>query len=306
MGRGLPFNTSNGESPLKVYISIPLTGLEGDARNYVLLLAENVKEVCESLGFEVYLPYKRYDPKLNPRASPAEVFLGDLKALSEADLVIVYLGKKSHGVGIEYQVAFEWAKPIIALVEKGVGVTRILLGEPARRLIIEFTPDNIGSLKIELFNILEGMKPELLRQRPFNHEIRAQLRGIGEKIRKLRERQGMSRKDLEELTGVPEDHIKYIEEMADVVNPSLPVLSRIAKALGTSSEFIVSPNFAPDDLSDFEIVRDVRSFAHENNIPYREYEELLAVCLLMSRQGGSEGRLKREDIAKIYHRMKGC
>jgi transcriptional regulator with XRE-family HTH domain/nucleoside 2-deoxyribosyltransferase len=297
---------SNGESPLKVYISIPLTGLEGDARNYVLLLAENIKEVCESLGFEVYLPHKRYDPKMNPRATPAEVFLGDLKALSEADLVIMYLGKKSNGVGMEHQVAFEWVKPIIALVEKGVGVTRILMGEPARRSIIEFTTDDIESFKKELINLLKRMKPELFRQRSFDHEIRTWLRSIGEKIRKLRERRGMSRKDLEERSGVPEDYIKYIEEMANVVYPSLQVLSRIAKALGTSSEFIVSPNFAPDDLSDFEIVRDVKSFAHENNIPYREYEELLATCLLMSRQGGSEGRLKKEDIAKIYHRMKGC
>ena len=58
-------------------------------------------------------------------------------------------------------------------------------------------------------------------------------RRLGDRIRSLRERRGLTREALAVLTGLSAVYIKKIES-GERLAPSMPTLARIAKALGAS------------------------------------------------------------------------
>jgi transcriptional regulator with XRE-family HTH domain len=56
---------------------------------------------------------------------------------------------------------------------------------------------------------------------------------IGDRIRSLREAQGLSRAELARRTGLSQIYLRKLEA-GDKTSPTLPVLTKIAKALGTT------------------------------------------------------------------------
>jgi transcriptional regulator with XRE-family HTH domain len=65
---------------------------------------------------------------------------------------------------------------------------------------------------------------------------------LGDRIRSLREAQGLSRAQLARRTGLSQIYVRKLEA-GDKTSPTLPVLTKIARALGASVrvEFVRRP-----------------------------------------------------------------
>jgi transcriptional regulator with XRE-family HTH domain len=286
------------EPALRAFLSLPLTGLEGDARGYVLCLSRLIEHICEEQGFELYVPHRFFDPIKHPNVPSSTVHFEDLRALMDSDVVIAYMGKPSHGVGYENRAAFQGCKPAILLIETDRSMTRMIKGDFAAKFIIEYRePDD---LERSLGELLRELRPKLLAQRAFLLEMREEARILGRRMREARERRGMSRQHLADLIGVNTECVKALEEEFYVVNPSWVLLYKAAHILGVPPSYLVDPSITEDQLRGLEISRTVSEFCHEYNVPFRDYELLLAIARRLPK--GSS--IDKGQLRSLYHRLK--
>lgn len=90
-----------------------------------------MSEVATANGYESFLAFLNgTDPELNPDVPAGDVFIADLKELEASDLMIAYLGEPSTGTGQEIEFARNHNIPVYLLYEKGVRITRMVLGSP--------------------------------------------------------------------------------------------------------------------------------------------------------------------------------
>lgn len=134
----------------KVYISGALTGIKKSLE--VKEFYEAIGSVCSDLGLHPYVPHLKTDPILNPDISPHQVFETDKHQVSQADLVITYIGVPSLGVGMELAYAEVNKIPIILLYEANKHISRFPRGIPTVISEIQFGSydDALGQLKIFL------------------------------------------------------------------------------------------------------------------------------------------------------------
>lgn len=85
------------------------------------------------------------------------------------------------------------------------------------------------------------------------HQLGSHMKGFGERIRKIRTEQGLTVKELSQLSKVPEKTI-YRVETGEVADPRLSSVIPIIKALNCSADEII---FAPTDFPQFGKLKQV-------------------------------------------------
>lgn len=101
------------------------------------------------------------------------------------------------------------------------------------------------------------------------------LTGVGERIRRERERAGLSLAGLSELSGLSKAYLVKLESPAG--NPSLDVLRRIADALDlTIADLVDGPVFRFNE-QDAEIPTSLRAFADEAGLMPSETRTLASI-----------------------------
>jgi transcriptional regulator with XRE-family HTH domain len=283
------------------YVALPLTSLEGDSRNYALFLGTLIEKICQEKGYLAYLPFKHFDPVKHSNIHPFKVHLGDRTALANCDLVIMYVGKPSHGVGIEYEVSFEGVKPVILLVEKEQGVSRMILGGFAPIItLIEFAgPED---LEKQLSTTLQEIKSKLHKIRSLQSEDRLYCGAVGKRIEEARRLKGMKREELAAQVGLPVQFFEILERDAYVAAPFLSIPHRIAQVLKVPVYYLFDPSISREVLLNLESMRELSEFARESNLSYIEYEELLNSAALKLR--APEQVIRKSGWRDLYYSMK--
>lgn len=82
---------------------------------------------------------------------------------------------------------------------------------------------------------------------------------IGSTLKAARERKGKSQAELSRDSGVPQSHISFIE--ADKKSPGGEVIAKLARALGVSTDYLLTGHDAPARLSPDELPQPVVRFA---------------------------------------------
>ena len=79
---------------------------------------------------------------------PREVYDRDVNWISDCDALIAEVSVPSHGVGYEIGFALEKGKPVLALAEEGIVVSKMITGNPNRALQVNFYKDTLEGITI--------------------------------------------------------------------------------------------------------------------------------------------------------------
>jgi transcriptional regulator with XRE-family HTH domain len=284
--------------PLKIFLSIPLTDPRENSRKYLFFLSKLVEDVAKRSGFTVYQARKSTDPIKHPDVPSSLVHFLDRKELMTSDLVLLYAGKPSLGVGDEYEIAAQAGIPVVILIEKGKKLSRMINGGFARKIkIVQFTePEDLNESLNELF---KELKPRLLRRKS-SLKVKTNLQTIKKRITETRVLRGFSREHLSDLVGISADYLKTIETCPEFANPSFIVLCRIAQALEVPVSYLIDPDITEELLLSQESKKALSEFAREYNLQYTDYEELL----IYARRGPTKKPIRKEEWCRLYERIK--
>jgi len=138
---------------LRIYISGPLTnqGADKNGTEHLKRFYEAIAAVCQEKGHAVYVPHQHTDPIAHPGISPVDVYKTDMREIGKADLVLAYVGKASHGVGMEVERAYHTGTKVVLLYERGTKISRLLKGCPAVIKEIEFVGEDDALRQISMF-----------------------------------------------------------------------------------------------------------------------------------------------------------
>jgi len=102
--------------------------------NEIRKFYDQILKVCSKLGYKAYNGYKFTDPYKHPDPKPSYIYNNNKTIVSDARLIIAYVGEPSTGTGQELEIAANHKIPIILVYEKGKKISRMVLGNP---LVIE-------------------------------------------------------------------------------------------------------------------------------------------------------------------------
>jgi nucleoside 2-deoxyribosyltransferase len=146
-----------------VYIAGPLTDLSAEKRAMFREFYDSLGAVCAEFGLEPYIPHHHSDPAEQSHLTPLRVDQLDRLAVTQAYLVVAYVGVPSLGVGIEIEIAYHASKPVVILAEQtklvGKRITRLVRGNPAVMAEIAFR--DFEDAKIQLHQFLLAFTTEL-------------------------------------------------------------------------------------------------------------------------------------------------
>ncbi|MGC8811995.1 MAG: nucleoside 2-deoxyribosyltransferase [Candidatus Aenigmatarchaeota archaeon] len=119
---------------------------------------EIITGICESLGFEVWLPHRDTRKEMKEKFSKAEEIVKnlydfDLEKVKNSDLVIAELTNPSFGVGLELRVCHEYNIDVIALAREEANVSVTVIGDPAIKKFFRYR--NLEELETKLKKIME-------------------------------------------------------------------------------------------------------------------------------------------------------
>jgi transcriptional regulator with XRE-family HTH domain len=233
--------TTPAPLPLNAYLASALTGLTEDQRRIVFGISDLISDVCEKNGISLYQPRKKTDPVLHAEVSPSEVYAWDKQTVLNSDLLIHLCHHPSTGAGEELEFAHAALLPILLVYPADLKVSRMVLGIPS--LVIHVAYNNVEDLHTQLSDILFNFRP-LLEERKLAL-ARYDVNIVGEKVRELRERLGLTRSEFANSSKyVTEKILKNIEEKTDRdSNPSLIQLREIATVLKTTVSELIEPDF---------------------------------------------------------------
>jgi transcriptional regulator with XRE-family HTH domain len=233
--------TTPAPLPLQAYLASALTGLSDNERDLIFGISDLISEVCGEKDIELYEPRKRADPVLHADVASQDVYAWDKQRVLSSDLLIHLCHKPSTGAGEELEFAHAALLPIILIYPSDLKVSRMVLGIPS--LVIQVAYSNIENLHSQLQEVLFNFRPVFeARKLAFS---RYDVNVVGEKVRELRTRLGLTRADIaKSAQHLAEDVIKNIEEKTDrESNPSLIQLREIATVLKTTVSELVEPDF---------------------------------------------------------------
>jgi transcriptional regulator with XRE-family HTH domain len=227
--------------PLDAYLACALTGLTENDRKVIFGISDLVAEVCKENNISLYEPRKRTDPLLHADVTAPDVYAWDKHSVLNSDLLIHLCHHPSTGAGEELEFAQAALLPIILIFPDDLKVSRMVLGIPS--LVIQIAYKTVEDLHAQLSEVLFGFRP-LLEERKLalaKYDVNV----VGEKIRELREKLGLTRNDVARaLKHLTEEVIKQLEEKTDRdSNPSLIQLREIATVLKTTVSELVEPDF---------------------------------------------------------------
>lgn len=122
---------------MRIFFAGPLTDLKNPEATKAFYV--KLAQVASDHGFDYYWAWQRgTDPELNPLVPAARVWQIDTYELEKSDLVVAYAGEPSTGTGQEIEYAHAHNKPVYLLYPKSTRVTRMALGSPNIKGIIEY------------------------------------------------------------------------------------------------------------------------------------------------------------------------
>src|SRR5438874_7111183 len=215
----LPSNKTAGYAmKLFTYLASPLTGLPPEEEEDLFRRQDLIMRVCEANNIEIHAPKEATHPSRHPDIPAGFVYSLDREKVLQADFVIVMTDRPSHGVGIEAEKAATALIPLVLCSPKGQKTSRMLLGIPSLKYLVEVTPE---TLEEEFLRAVEIMRPIIAARREWIQRIGGV--PLGARIRQFREEQ-MGKESLERLAsnlGLTPDELRYIEEKpAHLSNPS--------------------------------------------------------------------------------------
>lgn len=117
-----------------VYVSGALSDVPDDIRQYYINFYESIGRMVESVGLTPYLPHQNTDPVRHKDVTPKQVDMIDRMAVTSAMLVVAVADNPSHGVGIEVELAYHAAKPVVLLCHRDRiaerRISRLIRGNP--------------------------------------------------------------------------------------------------------------------------------------------------------------------------------
>lgn len=123
---------------MRIFFAGPLTDLQNPEQTKAFY--QKLAEVAQKNGFDYYWAFLNgTDPIKNPDVTPPVVYTTDLAELAKSDLMVAYIGEPTTGTGQEIEYAREHNIPVYLIFEKGKHITRMVLGSPNVKGIIEFT-----------------------------------------------------------------------------------------------------------------------------------------------------------------------
>jgi hypothetical protein len=151
-----------------VYVSGALSDMSEEERAKLRAFYDAIGDVCREFGLEPYCPHIYGDPKQVAHLTPKEIDRIDRLAVTQAYLVIAYVGVPSLGVGIEVELAHHADKPVVILFEKDKGearrISRLVRGNPAvlDEIVFEDFSEALQKLRIFLTSFRKRISSEQL------------------------------------------------------------------------------------------------------------------------------------------------
>lgn len=140
---------------MRIFFGGPLTDLKDP--EHTKRFYHTLEEIAWSLGFETYWAFERgTDPELNTDVPSSRVYQIDTYEVEKSDLMIAYVGEPSTGTGQEIEYARTHNVPVYLLYEKGKRVSRMTLGSPNIRGVIEY--ENEEDAFTQLRQLLERLR----------------------------------------------------------------------------------------------------------------------------------------------------
>ncbi len=245
----LPNEPAYSGPPYTLYFASPLTGLSKKQFREVQVLDEQVHKICQEYGAHslvLYRPRLKTAPQTNPDIPAYDVYAIDRQIVAASDVVILAAPFPSLGAGIEVQLAYQGCASLVVLKKKGVDVSKMVLGCPVPKLIVEYEglSDLRGTLPAALTKTISNLV-DLRFADTLSSDETKELE-LGDRIRRLRDKRGLDPKTLAKMVGIEGAGIEAIETLPEQVsNPSLKILRRIARALETSDAYIITGHHVP-------------------------------------------------------------
>ena len=211
---------------LNAYLACALSNLNTEQRQLMFTISDTIDAVCREEDIELYEPRKKTNLVHHPEVADAEGFRTDRERVLNSDLLIHLCHYPSTGSGEELDFAHNALLPIILISHRDMRVSRMVTGIPSLKLHISYSEPE--ELRSELKDRLLEIRPILEQRKLAFSKYEANI--VGDKIRMLREEQGLTREDVARYSNnVTIELLKHIEESVDrSSNPSLIVLREIA------------------------------------------------------------------------------
>lgn len=141
-------NRKRGGTPY-IYVSGALSGLGALEFERVTAIYDLIADCAGEAGVVAYRPHRsRTAP--GRLIKPSTVWSTDFRRVTQADLLVAYVGLPSFGVGAEIEMARTAGVPVILVCEtdRVARLSRLVLGSPAIRDVIPFADH--GTLRTRL------------------------------------------------------------------------------------------------------------------------------------------------------------
>lgn len=132
---------------MSVYVFGPITIFGQD----YLPVYKKLMSLCGRFFDEVIGTYPHF---WNSKETPREFYDRTIKSIAKCNLFIGEVSSPSHGVGMEFQMAYEFHIPIIALAKEKNKISTMILGIPNLQKVIHYKSidDLMKKLETELSN----------------------------------------------------------------------------------------------------------------------------------------------------------
>lgn len=236
------FSASPSPLALNAYLACALTGLTEVQRGTIFEVSDYVSTICSRLDINLYQPRLHTDPVLNSDVSASFVYEHDRMRVLGSDLLIHLCHHPSTGAGEELEFAKSALLPIILISPNDIRVSRMILGIPCSIVHVQYSKGKLSELEEQLESVLCDLRP-LMEQRKIaisGYSINI----VGEKIREIREKNGLTRDDVAKACPhISLEFLRAIEEKTDIEsNPTLLQLREVATVLKTTVAELVEPD----------------------------------------------------------------
>lgn len=272
------FHPDQASVELGAYLACTLTGLDKDQKGVVFRLSNIIAQVCEKHGISLLDPSQHTDPVYHPNLSDKDVYQINRKQVLASDLLIHLTHFPGSEAGQALDFAYSALLPMIIISHSEDTVSRMVTGIPAFKVHLRYEdPRELWDL---LDDCLEKVKP-VVRERKLAFS-RSSVNFVGQRIRLLREQQGLTRKAVaKNVDYLTEDALAQIEENIDQQsNPSLLQLRQIAVLLKTTVADLVEPDMGGRMVGFLNDWLDGRQAARYPNISDRDSKKIMRRMLL--------------------------
>lgn len=259
--------------PITAYFASALTGLDDEQRKEVTELDEKVNLICKDYSrylVALYRPRLKTSPTDNPEVSPRDVYDIDQERVASSDLIFLATIFPSLGAGMELQLALQACKSVILIKQKNQNLSRMVLGCPAIIQTVEY--EHLSALDTKLVKAMDVILPAVAESSLRNAQKDSGF-ALGHRIKQLRMQRNYKEEQLARQIGVDVSFIRSLESKSEhIINPSLEIIRRIAKALLTSESYLISGQHI--DSTFIEHSDALRVYAKKTGMSYTEFDEL--------------------------------